>query len=109
MRSSMTTKRARLSEADDLDLTIEEFSREDPEFQGKLDAAVKRQELLHRLAAARKRAGLSRTAVAARMGTSESMVIRLEKGESEVKLSTVQRFAEAVGVEVQFTVAPAGR
>ena len=100
------TRKNNPGEPDDLDLTIAEFSKEDPVFPAKLAAAVQRQELLHRLAAARKEAGMSRTAVAAKMGTSEAMIVRLEKGESEVKLSTVQRFADAVGMRLDIDIQP---
>jgi len=46
--------------------------------------------------------GLSQTAVAARMGTSQSAVARLESAEVDVKLSTIERYAAAVGQRVEF-------
>lgn len=45
----------------------------------------------------RQAAGLSQTEVAARMGTSQSAVARLEAGTSDVRLSTLLRYAEAIG------------
>ena len=61
-----------------------------------------------RLKAARKAARLSRAAVAARMGTSESAVARLEGGALDARISTVVRFAAAVGVRLEVAGAPAG-
>lgn len=49
----------------------------------------------------RQRAGLSQTEVAARMGTSQSAVARLEAGTSDVRLSTLLRYAEAIGHEIE--------
>ncbi|WP_235593855.1 helix-turn-helix domain-containing protein [Rhodococcus ruber] len=51
------------------------------------------------LAAARRRQGLSQTLVAARMGTSQSAVARLERGDLDPRLSTLERYAQAVGVD----------
>jgi len=94
-------------ERDDLEALIAEFSAADPTFPVALAAAEERLELMRRLRAARKAAGLSRTAVAARMGTSESAVARMEGGALDARISTVARFAAAVGVRLQVAAAPA--
>ena len=52
----------------------------------------------------RQSAGLSQTEVAARMGTSQSVVARLESGEIDTRLSTLQRYAAAVGQELELGV-----
>jgi transcriptional regulator with XRE-family HTH domain len=49
-----------------------------------------------RLAALREKAALSQTVVAARMGTSASVVSKLESG-GDVKVSTLQRHCAAIG------------
>ena len=49
------------------------------------------------LIAARIRAGLSQGEVAQRMGTTQSVVARLESGKRPPSMRTVQRFAQAVG------------
>lgn len=46
--------------------------------------------------------GLSQTEVAARMGTSQSAVARLESGDGDVRLSTLARYAAAIGVELKW-------
>jgi predicted transcriptional regulator len=45
----------------------------------------------------RQRLGVSQTEIAARMKTSQSAVARLEAGDADVRLSTLQRYAAAVG------------
>ena len=62
--------------------------------------ADQRAVLVRELAAQRQTAGLSQTEVAARMGTSQSAVARLESGTSDVRASTLERYAAAVGGEI---------
>ena len=47
----------------------------------------------------------AQTTVAARMGTSQSAVARLESAELDAKLSTIERYAVAIGQRVEFRVA----
>jgi predicted XRE-type DNA-binding protein len=56
--------------------------------------------LMRELAARRQDAGLSQTEVAARMGTSQSAVARLESGEADVRATTLERYAAAIGTEI---------
>jgi transcriptional regulator with XRE-family HTH domain len=67
-----------------------------------VDEAYERRVLLRKIAEARKAARLSRTAVAARMGTSEAAVARLEAGAVDPKASTIERFAAAVGKRIRW-------
>jgi ribosome-binding protein aMBF1 (putative translation factor) len=62
--------------------------------------AAERAALVRGLVAQRQAAGLSQTAVAARMGTSQSAVARLESGATDVRASTLERYAAAVGGEI---------
>ena len=55
-----------------------------------------RRRLVAELTEQRRSAGLSQTEVAARMGTSQSAVARLEAGQLDVRLSTLERYAAAV-------------
>jgi transcriptional regulator with XRE-family HTH domain len=59
--------------------------------------AARRAELADQLSARRVALGLSQTEVAARMGTSQSAVARIESGANDVRLSTLERYAAAVG------------
>jgi predicted transcriptional regulator len=67
--------------------------------------SARRQELLAELIAQRRAAGLSQAEVADRMGTSQPAVARVEAGAVDVRLSTLRRYAEAVGrrLEVRLT------
>ena len=64
--------------------------------------AAERAGLVRELAAQRQTAGLSQTEVAARMGTSQSAVARLESGDVDVRASTLERYAAAVGGEISW-------
>jgi DNA-binding XRE family transcriptional regulator len=61
-------------------------------------------ELLRRLARRRLDLGLSQTEVAARMGTSQSTVARIESGSSDLRLSTLGRYARALGTSISYHV-----
>jgi predicted transcriptional regulator len=76
--------------------------RHDPVFPGFREMAARRRELAEELATQRVRIGLSQTEVAARMGTSQSAVARLESGDADVRLSTLERYAAAIGYELQW-------
>ena len=90
---------------DFIDEIVDERSQQNPEFPDLVEAALRRRQLLRELAAMREELGLSQTVVAARMGTSQSAVARLEAGEIDAKLSTVERFAAALGQKVEWRVA----
>jgi transcriptional regulator with XRE-family HTH domain len=62
-------------------------------------------ELVDRLVEERLSLGLSQTEVAARMGTSQSAIARLERGDADVRLSTLQRYAAALDQRVGFGLA----
>jgi DNA-binding XRE family transcriptional regulator len=66
--------------------------------------------LVRELLAARAQAGLTQEAVAARMGTTKSAVSRLEAaGTSSPSVTTLQRYAQAVGCQVVIRLVPASR
>jgi transcriptional regulator with XRE-family HTH domain len=83
--------------------------RHEPVFGGFREMSQRRQELASELAAARVAAGLSQTEVAARMGTSQSAVARLESGDADIRLSTLERYAAALGRELGWSLRPRGR
>ena len=90
---------------DFIDEIVDERTERNPEFPDLVEAALRRRRLLRELAARREKLGLSQTLIAARMGTSQSAVARLEAGEIDAKLSTVERFAAALGQKVEWRVA----
>jgi len=78
--------------------------RHDTVFPGFRDMARRRKELSEALVARRHEIGLSQTEVAARMGTSQSAVARLEAGEADLRLSTLERYAAAVGLAIDWSL-----
>jgi DNA-binding Xre family transcriptional regulator len=62
--------------------------------------SAERRRLVADLTAQRRAAGLSQTEVAARMGTSQSAVARLETGDADVRVSTLERYAAAIGSQL---------
>ena len=66
--------------------------------------AEDRGRLIRELAEQRQAAGLSQTEVAARMGTSQSAVARLESGTADVRASTLERYAAAVGGQITWNL-----
>jgi transcriptional regulator with XRE-family HTH domain len=71
-----------------------------PLLPGFREMAQRRRQLLAELAEQRRAAGLSQTEVAARMGTSQSSVARLEAGLADVRVSTLERYAAAIGTQL---------
>lgn len=71
-------------------------------FPGFREMAERRRRVVAQLASARHEQGLSQTVVAARMGTSQSVVARLESGDNDVRLSTLERYAAALGLKLDW-------
>jgi transcriptional regulator with XRE-family HTH domain len=76
-------------------------------FPGFREMTESRRRLLGELVSQRQSLGLSQTEVAARMGTSQSAVARLEALAGDVRLSTLERYAEAVGHTLRWSLEPA--
>jgi len=66
--------------------------------------ADERRRLLTNLVAERQAARLSQTEVAARMGTSQSAVARLESGGADARASTLERYAAAIGRQITWRI-----
>ncbi len=76
--------------------------RHEPKLPGFAEMAARRRALAEELVERRISLGLSQTEVAARMGTSQSAVARLETGQVDVRLSTLERYAAAVDNVIDF-------
>jgi transcriptional regulator with XRE-family HTH domain len=94
-----------VNEPDFLDELISEGEADTPGFALMVEAALERRRLLRELAEDRVELGLSQTAVAAEMGTSQSAVARIESGNADVKMSTVERYAATLGRKVEWRIA----
>ncbi len=75
---------------------VDERTRRNPGFPHLVAEAEERRALARKLAALREKKAMSQTLVAARMGTSASVVSKLEAG-GDVKVSTLQRYCSAIG------------
>lgn len=69
----------------------------DPAFRREYDALQEEFDIALELIRARARAGLTQTQVAERMGTTQSVVARLESGAAKPSLRTLERYARATG------------
>lgn len=58
------------------------------------------------LRALRRGAGLTQSGVAARLGTTQSAVARIEAGRQRLSLTTLRRTAEALGCDVSVAFPP---
>ena len=70
----------------------------DPEVRAEYDALAPEFEIASELLRARLRAGLSQAELAARMGTSQSTIARLESGQTLPSTKTLLRFAQATAL-----------
>ena len=82
----------------------EEPTHDGSVFPGFQDLAGDAPDLVGRLAAERRARGLTQTEVAARMGTSQSALARVESGDTDVRMSTVARYAAALDVDVSYAL-----
>ncbi len=71
-----------------------------PKVKAEYDALAPEFEISAELVKARMRAGLSQAQLAARMGTSQSTVARLESGQTLPSTKTLLRFAKATGSKI---------
>jgi DNA-binding transcriptional regulator YiaG len=82
---------------------VDARTRRNPEFPRLVVEAEARRKLAKKLTALREKKALSQTVVAARMGTSASVVSKLEAG-GDVKVSTLQRYCAAIGEKFSVAV-----
>ena len=78
----------------------------DPEFRRAYDALQPEFEIARQLIRARRRARLSQVQVAKRMRTTQSAVARLESGRQMPAMSSLRRYANALGCRIQFRLLP---
>jgi DNA-binding transcriptional regulator YiaG len=82
---------------------VNDRTRRNPAFPSLVAEAEERRKLARKLASLREGKSLSQTIVAARMGTSASVVSKLEAG-GDVKMSTLQRYCSAIGERFRVAV-----
>ena len=97
-----------MAREDDLDQLIDDLAEDDPAVTLRVAAALERRELARQLAERRRGAGLTQAELARRMGTSQGQITRFESG-ADTRLSTVARYAAAVGVRLHWSLQPVER
>jgi len=78
-----------------------------PKVKAEYDALAPEFEIAAELIKARVRAGLSQAELAARMGTSQSTIARLESGQTLPSTKTLLRYAKATGSKFQVRLSAA--
>ena len=73
----------------------------DPAFRSGYERLKPEYELALSLMMAREKAGLTQAEVARRMGTTQSVVARIESAQNPPNLRTLERYARAVGRRIE--------
>ncbi|HZG43287.1 MAG TPA: helix-turn-helix transcriptional regulator [Longimicrobium sp.] len=90
----------------DLDRWTAERALSDPEFVEGYERGYQAFHLGHMLRVAREDAKLTQARVAERLGTHKSAISRMENHAEDIRLSTLQRYAEAVGCILKLELIP---
>jgi ribosome-binding protein aMBF1 (putative translation factor) len=79
---------------------------DEPAYRAEYEALEEEYQLARALIEARTRAGLTQEELAARMGTAQPVVARLESGRASPSMRTLRRFAEATGTRLRVRFEP---
>lgn len=82
----------------------EELYAEDPGMESRVNTLVEELHIQSQLYAARKAAGLTQQQVAERMQVNRAFVSRLENHPENIKLATLSKYAQAVGMKVEIAL-----
>ncbi len=77
----------------------------DPKFAKDYDSGYEQFKIGALLKHARKEAGLTQEQLAVRLNTKKSAISRIENHAEDIKLSTLEKFANALGKELRLEVA----
>jgi len=104
----MAKKRQFKSKA--LQFAYERYVGEDPELAAAFEEELSAADIASQIYNLRKRAGLSQRQLAAKVGTTASVICRLEDSDyGGHSLSMLKRIAAALGRQVKILFVPAGR
>ena len=89
----------------DLQKYIEERKTRDPDFAQGFDSGYEQFKIGVMLKQAREEAGLTQEELARRLDTKKTAISRIENHAEDIKLSTLERFADAMGKRLILTIA----
>jgi HTH-type transcriptional regulator / antitoxin HipB len=89
---------------DDLDRYIQERKKIDPEFAEGFDDGYENFKFGVLLSIAREQAGLSKEEMAQKLNTNKSTISRIENHSEHFRLSTVRKYAKALGKRVSLEI-----
>jgi DNA-binding XRE family transcriptional regulator len=85
---------------DELEELIAEMAAKDSNFPHMLEEAIERRALMHTLIQERKRQRITQKKLAVRMATKQSTLARMEQGQRDPRISTLQRYASSLGKRI---------
>ncbi|MFQ5328759.1 MAG: helix-turn-helix domain-containing protein [Thermodesulfobacteriota bacterium] len=89
----------------DLQKYIKKRKAHDPEFANNFDAGYEQFKVGVMLKKAREEAGLTQEELADKLQTKKTAISRIENHAEDIKLSTLERFAHALGKRLRLEVA----
>ena len=89
---------------DDLEKYIEKRKKTSPDFASDFESGYTESEIGVVLKQARKKAGFTQTELARKLHTKKSAISRLENHAQDIRLSTVEKIAHALGKRVHLRV-----
>ena len=90
---------------DDLEKYIEKRKKRSPAFASGFETGYEHFKIGLILRAAREKAGLTQDEVATRLSTKKSAISRIENHAEDIRLSTLEKFAEAIGKRLTLKIA----
>ena len=90
---------------DDLEKYIEKRKKRAPAFAAGFEPGYEQFKIGLVLRAAREKAGLTQDEVATRLCTKKSAISRIENHAEDIRLSTLEKFAEAIGKRLTLKIA----
>jgi len=88
----------------DLDRYIKSRKKTDPDFAGRFDEGYREFKIGVILRQAREEAGLTQEELADRVGTQKTAISRIENHAEDIKLSTIQKVAKALGKSLEISL-----
>jgi transcriptional regulator with XRE-family HTH domain len=90
----------------DLTAYAKRRARQDPDFADGLETGYRAFKIGVLLRQARERAGLTQEEVAERLDTKKSAISRIERRAGDIRLSTLERYATAIGWNLSLDLQP---